>query len=634
MAATTKPYILTEKQQTGVIKYLEYALPSMTKLPFREHFEYIDREYYRENMVDENYLQAMWKLKTGYKSFIPDQTIPIVMPHVETVVTHLSDVFLSSYPIFGVVSSPENMDVAQQMEAIIKENSTRCGWARQLQLFFRDGAKYNRAAVEVDWKEHYYYSADQGTPKSTGAIEPKKLLWEGNEIRRLDPYNTFCDLTVPISEVHSKGEFAGYIEMVSRVRLKEILRDLPTEFTTNARTAFESGLGQNVNYHFPEVNRSSLLAARDFLATNMGGSSSAGIDWDAWVGLTGAKKVISYHNFYELTTLFARIIPSEFAMEIEQRNTPQIWKFIIVNGQVVIYAERMTNAHKYLPTVFSQPVEDGLNYQTKGIAENVIPSQDSASALWNSSLNAKRRAIYDRIFYDPSRVKKEDINVANPIARVPVKSATYGKGVSEAVYIAPQNDTHSAQMIQEARELRQFANELNGLNAPMQGQFQKGNKSRKEWDDTMGRSNGRMQSHALAIEYQTMVPIKHIIRSNIMQYQASGVITPPGGSSAKIDAAALRKSEIQFTLSDGMLPSDKIVPPEMLQAFLQFASAVPAVQAEYDTVGMMAYYCKLGGADWFGSFKRDPQAQQQYLKQLAGAASAAATTPPETPQGA
>jgi hypothetical protein len=55
-------------------------------------------------------------------------------------------------PIFDVVSGSTTEDAAMGMAAVIDENSIRGGWVRHLQMFFRDGFKYNLSAVEIDWE--------------------------------------------------------------------------------------------------------------------------------------------------------------------------------------------------------------------------------------------------------------------------------------------------------------------------------------------------------------------------------------------------------------------------------------------------------------------------------------------------
>jgi hypothetical protein len=147
--------------------------------------------------------------------------------------------------------------------------------------------------------------------------------------------------------------------------------------------------------------------------------------------------------------LYARIIPSDFDLYVPQDNTPQVWKFIIINNQVLLYAERCTNAHDFLPIVFGQPLEDGLDFQTKSFAQNVLPFQDLASAAMNASIASKRKLVMDRMFYDPSRIREADINSDNPSAKIPVRPAAYGKPISEAVYPVPYRDELSASVVQK-----------------------------------------------------------------------------------------------------------------------------------------------------------------------------------------
>jgi len=34
-------------------------------------------------------------------------------------------------------------------------------------------------------------------------------------------------------------------------------------------------------------------------------------------------------------------LPNDFGMMVPEENTPQVWKFVIINNQVVLYAERL-----------------------------------------------------------------------------------------------------------------------------------------------------------------------------------------------------------------------------------------------------------------------------------------------------
>ena len=113
---------------------------------------------------------------------------------------------------------------------------------------------------------------------------------------------------------------------------------------------------------------------------------------------------------------------------------------IVVNNEVLILAERQTNAHNFLPILVGQPLEDGLGYQTKSFAQNISPYQDIGSSLVNASMYARRRAVFDRMAYDPSRVNAADINKADPVARIAMRPAAYGKNPADAFFQFPFRD--------------------------------------------------------------------------------------------------------------------------------------------------------------------------------------------------
>jgi hypothetical protein len=57
-----------------------------------------------------------------------------------------------------------------------------------------------------------------------------------------------------------------------------------------------------------------------------------------------------------------------------------VWKILIVNGQRRYFMLNVSaNAHGFIPIFFGQPIEDGLDFQTKSFATNVTDMQDIAS---------------------------------------------------------------------------------------------------------------------------------------------------------------------------------------------------------------------------------------------------------------
>lgn len=611
--------LLSKKSQEGIIQFHRqcYNLLNQT-WNIREMFRQIDLSYIRESDWTSANRRAELANKYGDSDKFKNITVPVVKPLVESAVTYQTSVFLTGEPLFGVVSTPEFEDEALQLESIISEQSIRGGWVRHLMMFFRDGFKYNLSAIECSWDRLVTPSFDTDVSFSATKGKPKEIQWEGNVIKRLDPYNLFFDARVPITEVHSKGEFAGYTELMSRIQLKDFIAKLPDKMVENIIPAFESGLGSTVggfstggieSYYIPQINPNALINKNPRAST----------DWMAWVGAseTAGKINIQYKNLYEVTVIYGRILPSDFGIKVPSANTPQVWKFIIVNHQVIIYAERQTNAHGFIPIIFGQPYEDGLTYQTKSLADDAKDFQSVSSAMMNSLIASRRRAISDRVIYDPSRISEHHINSDSPTAKIPVRPSAYGKSVHDSVYAFPYRDDQAPVLIQEIQNLVSFANMLTGRNQAKQGQFVKGNKTLHEYSDVMAYANGRDQMTAMLYEAQCFTPLKQILKTNILQFQGgTSVYNASKKQSIAIDPVKLRKAILEFKVTDGLLPTDKLISSDALQGALQLFMSAPQIAAQYNVAPMISYLLKTQGAD-IAAFEKSPQqlAYEQAVQQ-------------------
>ncbi len=400
---------------------------------------------------------------------------------------------------------------------------------------------------------------------------------------------------------------------MSRIALKRYINNLYGKIPQSVVIrAFESGSSdvaarsvKDYGFYIPQINPEAFL----------NNQSIGSFDWMAWA-TDEARRKIQYRNVYEVFTLYARIIPADFTLYVPQDNTPQVWKFVIINNKVLLYAERCTNAHDNIPIIFGQAIEDGLDYQTKSFAQNVIPFQDLASAAMNANMAGKRKMIQDRGLYDPSRVREADINSDNPSAKIPVRPSAYGKPVSEAYHQIPYDDKLSANLVAESELYVKYADRTNGQNAVQQGQFQKGNKTRREFRDVMGYSNSRNKTMAISVDHQTLTDIKDILRLNILQYQPAGELyNREEGAVVKVDPVSLRKASIIFKLSDGMLPSDKLLNTEEFQVAAQTLGSTPGLGQRYRLDQVFSHLFKQRGVD-LRPFEKT-EAEIQYEQALA-----------------
>jgi len=640
--AATQAFQIPKPAQDGLIQYHRTASTLVERQwNLKEQYRKIDLAYIREQDWTSENRRAEFANQLGDSNKIQNITVPVIMPQVRAAVAYQASVFLTDYPLFGVTSAPQYIDAAKQMQAVIEENSIRGSWARELLLFFQDGFKYNLSAIEVIW-DKCVTAALETDVSYRGGLEgkAKEVIWAGNVLKRWDPYNTYFDCRVDPYLIPEKGEFVGHTELMSRTALKTFIERLDNKIIENIKPAFESPSMMNISgggqygasYYLPQINPNALIDPETIGYTN----------WDAWVGMVTSRNSgkISYKGIYEVSTEYVRIIPSDFNLRVPAPNTPQVWKLIIVNHSVIIYAERQTNAHEKIPVFFGCPSEDGLSYQTKSLATNGLPFQQVASALMNGVLAGRRRAVTDRVLYDPSRVSEGHMNSPNPSAKIPVRPSAYGKPVGEAVYQFPFRDDQAGINMQEIQALVGFSNNLNGQNMARQGQFVKGNKTDGQWESTMSNATSQDQITALLYEAQVFTPMKEVLKLNMLQYQgAASIYSPSQETVVDVDPVALRKAIIKFKVTDGLLPSEKVISGDNMKIAMQVIGSSGPLAQGYNIAPMFSYLMKVDNVD-FTPFEKSP-AQQAYEQAMnswnmvameAAKKGAQISTPMPTPQ--
>lgn len=595
----TKVLVPTVKSQSLIVDFASRILTEHSK--FSSYFnkmEAIDVAYARyKQIVSTDGIVAGQGIDAATTPVgvvnMPSTTPPVVVSQVDSMVGYLAEIFLSGTPMFPIVSSPANREYAEQLETLLDDHATLGGYARQLLLFLRDGVKYNFSAIETDWTsiEQYSVMDDMASP---GETKVKKNNKSYTKVKRWDPYNTVWDFNVAPGDVAAEGDYAGNIEVLSRTKLKRILQRLANDGEAfNVREALATTPYNNANqigfYRIPP-QISNYISAR---------SPESGLNWFTYITGQEDKSPINSDNF-EVFTFYARVLPSEFDLTSPTPKTVQIWKFKVINSSVVVQAKRIISAYDYLPVLFGQPLEDGLGYQTQSYAEGNIPFQDSAETLFNISFNSARRAVGDRALYDPDLIKPSDINAPVPAPKIPVKSKSLGdnKKISDAYYQIPFDARGTEGALQSGMQIVAFGKELSGLNNPMQGQFQKGNKSVKEWNDTMGGADARLRLPALILEHQVFQPLKNILKLNVFQYgDDAELVSQKSGKTIKVDIAKLRQVVLSFRVADGYTPKSILASSAEIATSMQIIAQSEILMRSFGAAlpSMFAHLMQLQG---------------------------------------
>lgn len=605
------------------------------------HFQYnlhnrlldVDRLYMREADFTEEQRKAKLANKYGDVAKLQNVQTPIVANVVEDSVSFLSNVYLMNYPMFNLLGDKDSMEQAEQLNTLIGEDQIHFGWVPNFNLAFRDGSKYNIAALEVDWDRQKTLKVERA---GTSSIEQ---IYEGNSIKRKDPYNLIYDTRVPMHKMHEKGEYAGYIELETYIGIRKLFAQLGEDRIGNVDDVLKSPTNNwiKAGRYFPELNYSVLNSRNNNQGNNQ---VNADINWYSWIGRTDtAGKTMQYQPYYFKLVLYCQLVPQDYSIRGPNDGTPGIWKLIFING-ILVYARNYPTLTQFLPMVFVQPMCDGLDLQTKSSAENVADYQRISSALWNAKLASARRRTTDRMLYNPLLVDPDHINNPNPSAKIPVRQMAYGRKLEEAVYAIPFHDENSQYFVQEAQLIEQMAQKSAGQNNVTQGQFQKGNKLQDEFQTVMANAGNRDRTQAVMWEFMGMMPIKHHIRNNYMlNIKEVTRFNRKSNEKVKIDPAAIRESLTEFEIGDGLLPAQKVMGTGALTQALQYMQSSPALAQEYDTSSMFTYLMATQGAKELDDFKK-PKEQVAY-EQAMGSWQAVAmeavkkgATPPPQPKPA
>jgi len=598
--ATNDIIPISKYSQDTLISYLWSLRARYTYFySIRETLQQSDLIYYRESDKSIDHLRARLANNIGDLSKYQDIEVPLAFDQVESWVAFMTDVFLSQTPIFKPISCPQYMEAAEMMGAIIGKQQKYWQWRKELIKFFRNNARYSLGAVEVSWDK--VSTAKLGTDIQFSAKQgkPQNIIMEGNRMKNMDMYNTFWDTTVPADRVSQDAEYVGYHELITRNHLHKYIEHLGEDAIRENLNAAYSSPTMLSEFWIPQINPNALATLSTL---------TQGMDWFSFMGFAPQSDGTAYKGQYLKTTLYARIMPHDFYIDAPDKYVPQIWKFVFINFNVLIYAERQTNAHDLIPIVFGCPNDDGIKYQTKSHLDNVKPYQQVSSTIMNAEIAALRRSISDRIIYNPNYLEKKAIESPNPTARIPIKPAGYmGVPINEMIYPIPFNDNMAGIRMQTMQTLAGMANQVTGMNNAQRGQFVKGNKTGQEFNTIMDNADSKSRTQAITLEDQVFAPIKQIVAFNILQYQgADSIYHESSKKTVKVDPIILRNAVFDFNLTDGESPASKEMDMEAWQVAMQVLGSNAQIGSEYNIGETFSYLMEIKGAD-IDEFKKPPE---------------------------
>jgi len=621
MAITEPPVVPAKKEgnalrlsaaATGsLIKYAAAVLEAKRRfIQFTDKLTAVDVAYACYKAIPIKDAQPMDGVDLLKKLPIKDVQIPIIASQVDSVVAHLADVYLSGYPMFPVVASSKNKELSEKFEAIVDNHAVKGRYSREMQLIFRDAAKYNLCAIEARWGSMSEFSPlFAGTFDDGELAKPQKLT----TTKRINPYNLIWDYRVEPSRVADDGEYTGYVELMGRIALKRLLNKYSAEgIGLNIKEAIqnETGISAVSGKPITYVEPPQISPYINSTAYQTGGT------WLEWLeGQKGDMGVYpGYSNMYEVATIYARIIPKEHGIISPKPNTPQIWRLQVVNEQVLIYAQPEQTPHDRLPILLGQAIEDGLSYQTRSIGEAQIPFQQAGSDLYNVRISGAKRAINDRGIYDSNLIDEGDINSTVPAAKIPVRNLKMGKTLRDAYIPIPFQDGSTVGAMQDLQQTMQLSNMLFGVNPFKQGQTVKGNRTLGEFQSIDNNSSSRSRLVAMMMEVHIFLPLKDVIKLNILANKDSiTALSFNTGDLHTVKPSDFVDAILEFKIADGETPKSKLADSNQLQVAFQTLQQIPAISAGYNMPDMFAHLMSLIGVRNLQQYQYDPASKEAII---------------------
>jgi len=618
--------VLSKKSQDSLIRYATSVLEAKRRFTqFSDKLASVDIAYACYKAVQSK--DALPLNAVDLQKLLPvsDVQIPIIASQVDSVVAYLVDVFLSGYPMFPVVSNSQSKVMAEKFESIVDSHAVKGRYARQLQLLFRDAAKYNFCAMEGIWGDVEEFSKSLSKSFEGSNREGLSTSQKLTKIRRLDPYNAIWDYRVAPADVAEQGEYGGYVELMSRIELKRLLnRYSRDQKHMNVKLALNNKAGISA-LASGSVNEGSISSAgapityvdKPQVSKYVDSASYArGSTYLEWLEGSNQSPGLypGYANMYEVATLYCRIIPKEHGIVVPEVNTPQIWKLQIVNENILIYAQPIESPYDRLPIMFGQAIEDGFSYQTRGIGEAQQPFQQAASDMYNIRINSAKRSINDRGLYDANLIDPEDVNSPTPAAKIPVRNLTMGKTLSDAYKPIPFQDTSTTGAMQDLQQTIQMSNMLFGINPFRQGQTVKGNRTLGEFQQIDNSAGLRSRMIALMMEMQILMPLKDTIKLNIISHKEE--ITALSFNTGELHTAKpgeFLDTVLEFHVADGFTPKSKMADTQQLQLAFQVLQQNPQINAGYNMPDLFSHLMSLMGVKNIAQYQLDPQSKEAIM---------------------
>ena len=515
----------------------------------------------------------------------------------ETLLAHLVQAFLQD-PIFMYKGTgPEDTKGAILLEQVVKKHCMVNKVGLNLITMFKDALSYGLGPVAPGWSVH---RGTRTVQRTQGAFqsglnrlmgrepvmeEEDSILFEGNSLANIDPYNVLPDTNTPIHELQD-GEFFGWVER------------------TNIMTLM--GREQNDQDYFNCKYLKHIQGRKLDLATD----NSA----------RDASTQVSQHSLNETTNeievvhMYMNIIPEDWQLGDEEY--PEKWLVSVASGEVIIRAKPLGLNHGMYPVACAAPDYDGYSAAPVSKLETLYGLQHTLNFLFNSHIANVRKSLNDMFVVDPYMINYNDLKDPGPGKLIRLRRPAWGKGVKDAVMQLNVQDV-TQQNINNSGWILSWMNNIAGADESMMGSLRTGGPERltgAEFQGTRQSAMGRLGYVAQVISMQAMQDIGYFFASHTQQEMSQEtyvdtvgrweeVLKTEYGAGAKMKATPFELNvEYDVEIRDGSIPGSNYSP--VWQQMFETIANHPELNEKFDIGRIFQHIARNNGAKNVNEFLR------------------------------
>lgn len=544
--------------------------------------------------------------------------LPIVNQKINDMASIISNVVFPPTGMYTAISSKSKMPIAKAVSDEMNRHAQRFGHFTEAQRALVNLLRYNIAAMRVNWEEIYGQKAVANAANGTVAFQ-KGIIFEGNAIKSVDPFNLFYDGTVSnLSELAQNGEFVAFARRESMFRLKARVEaanyfgstELEDEDKMNAvfTTSYPGFYYQPPPFDVEHWEKNECCGDEH--------RSNDEVNWaDVAAGAAGPGSMpSSYANLHkygmvEIVELYVRLDADDYGLvpdEPEGAETVEegvsVWRILLLNGRRIILAEPDTAPHGLLPIQVGALFQDeNSDMHEKSLAEYIVTFQQHTQDMLNKLQLAMKKGVLGGLTVFNSKKIALDSS-KNPVGGyIPITDIPENDDIRRHIMqlSAMPDTTRTAEQIA-------FLTDMLEQVAPTRQAQQVADLQRAtefQAAATIAASSKRGLILAKLVDESLFSPVRQMQLMNLYQHGSGIQITDELGQETSLMPAALVSANLEFDISSGLLGLDRLIMSNRLWQVIT-ALIQSNLAGSYDMGALIDYYLTmLGDRTDFKTFK-------------------------------